>query len=63
MAESPAAKKAKQVIGESDNEELNENEAEKSLDDFLRDTNELVCGYTEDGVKSPASLADTEGEL
>ena len=57
MAESPAAKKAKR---ESDDEELNENEAEKSLDDFLRYTNELVG---EDGVKSPASLADTEGEL
>ena len=63
MAESPAAKKAKQEIGESDNEELNENEAEKSLDEFLRDTNELVGGYTEGSVKSPASLADTEGEL
>ena len=63
MAESPAAKKAKRESVESDDEELNENEAEKSLNDFLRYTNELVGGYTEDGVKSPASLADTEGEL
>ena len=59
----PSDGKAKQEVDRSADEELDENEAEKSLDDFLRDTNELVGSTTEDNAKSPASSDDTEGEI
>ena len=56
-----SAGKAKQEVKQSAVEESDENEVEKSLDDFLRDTNELV-NTTQDNVKSPASSEDTDGE-
>jgi len=61
MAESPTDK-TKQELGQGAGEESDENEAEKSLDDFLRDTNELVSNTTQDTPKSPDSLDDGEGE-
>ena len=56
-----SAGKAKQEVKQSAVEESDENEVEKSLDDFLRDTNELV-NTTQDNVKSPASSEDTDSE-
>lgn len=59
----PAEENTKQELEQTPDEELDENEAQKSLDDFLRDTNELVGGTTEDNVRSPASSDDTESEF
>jgi len=39
-----------------------ENEADESLDDFLRDTNDLVTNSTEDASNTPDSSGDVEGE-
>jgi len=39
-----------------------ENEAEEALDDFLRDTNDLIANSTEDASNSPDSSGDVEGE-
>ena len=61
MAAIPA-EKTKQEANQSAGEKLDNNEAEKSLDDFLRDTNELVTNTTQDNAKSPASSEDTDGE-
>ena len=62
MAASPV-EKTKHEINQSGGEESDENEAEKSLDDFLRDTNELVTSTTQDDAKSPASSDDMDGEF
>ena len=59
----PSEGKTKEELDRSADEELDENEAQKSLDDFLRDTNELVGSTTEDNAGSPASSDDTESEV
>ena len=59
----PAEENSKQELEQSAEEELDENEAQKSLDDFVRDTNELVGSTTEDNVRSPASSDDADGEF
>ena len=59
----PAEGNAKQELEQSADEELDENEAQNSLDDFLRDINELVDSTTEDNVRSPASSDVTEGKF
>ena len=57
----PPVEKAKRTVDKSTGEESDENETEKSLDDFLLDTNDLVCSTTQDTPKSPASSDDNEG--
>ena len=61
MAASPTEEVAgdASVTNCSDNAE---NEADESLNDFLRDTNDLVTNYTEDTSNSPDSSGDVEGE-
>ena len=54
---------AKQEVNRSAGEESDGNEAEKSLNDFLRDTDELMSSATQDNPKTPDSSDDAEGEI
>jgi len=47
------------VTNRSDN---TENEADESLDDFVRDTNDLITNAMEDVSNSPDSSGDVDGE-
>lgn len=62
MAASPT-EKTKQEVDRTGGEKSDENEVETSLDDFLRDTNDLVNSATQDKPNSPASSENSEGEF